>query len=73
MWTWGDADGDGDVDALDIVRIVNSFRGRYGPGMIFEQANLWGCLPDYTIDALDITVDVDAFRGFRFPCAASCP
>ena len=67
-----DIDGDGDVDALDIVRVVDAFKGIFGD-VTFEQVNIWGCTPDGVIDALDITLDVDAFKGFAFPCGITCP
>jgi hypothetical protein len=79
-WKWGDIDGDGDVDALDIVYDVDAFKGRFA-NVTFEQANLWGntvsapCTPDATIDALDIVFAVDAFKGFAYPypCPVVCP
>ena len=71
-WKWGDIDGDGDVDALDIVQLVDAFKGRVG-GVPFEQANIRPCTPDGFIDALDITEDVDAFKGVAFPCGITCP
>lgn len=73
MWRWGDVDGDADIDALDIVRLVDAFKGIYPPGALKDAVDLWRCIPDDGIDALDITLDVDAFRGLSFPCAASCP
>jgi hypothetical protein len=71
-WKWGDIDGDGDVDGLDIVRLVDAFKGIFGD-VTFEQVNIWGCTPDGVINALDITLDVDAFKGFAFPCGITCP
>lgn len=72
-WLWGDADGDLDRDALDIVRGVDAFKGQYSPGMRFEQVNVSGCTPDTTIDGLDIAQLVDAFKGFDYPCSVVCP
>jgi hypothetical protein len=71
-WRWGDIDGDTDVDAIDIAILINTFKGLLG-APAFEQANLWGCTPDSVINALDIAVDVDAWRGFAFPCDITCP
>lgn len=72
-WRWGDVDGDGDVDGLDVSRIVDGFKNIFGGGTTFQQLNLWGCVPDKFIDALDISLDVDAFKGRPYPCALTCP
>lgn len=72
-WRWGDLNGDGSVDAIDVVRVVDAFRGIYGGGATFEQVNHWGCTPDELIDALDITLEIDSFRGLPYPCGVVCP
>jgi len=72
-WKWGDVTGDGIVDGIDIVTIVNAFKGIYGGGTTFEQVNIWPCTPDKLIDGLDIVSDIDAFRGIPFPCTTVCP
>jgi hypothetical protein len=77
-WRWGDVDNDGDADGIDVTGLVNAFRNIPGAPP-FERANLWGkgttpCVPDNSdIDALDIALGVDAFRGFAFPCVVTCP
>jgi hypothetical protein len=71
-WKWGDIDGNGSVNALDIAQLVDAFKARVG-SVPFEQANIWGCAPDKFIDALDITEDVDAFKGLAYPCSVVCP
>jgi hypothetical protein len=71
-WKWGDTDGNGITNALDILGVVDAFKQVAG-AMPFEQVNIWGCTPDGVIDALDITLDVDAFKGFAFPCGITCP
>jgi hypothetical protein len=71
-WKWGDIDGNGIINALDIAQLVDAFKARVG-SVPFEQANIWGCAPDKFIDALDITEDVDAFKGLAFPCGMTCP
>lgn len=53
-------------DALDIVGLVDRFRGvSSAPPTV--SADLYPDVPDQTINALDITVEVDAFRGFDYP------
>jgi len=71
-WKWGDTDGNGIINALDIVGLVDAFKQVAG-ALPFEQVNIWGCTPDGVIDALDIVLDVDAFKGFAFPCGLTCP
>ncbi len=71
-WRWGETDGNGVLNALDISAVVSRFKN--SPGAIpFEQANVWACTPDFNIDALDIVNVVDAFKGFAFSCVISCP
>jgi hypothetical protein len=72
-WKWGDLDHDADADALDIVNVVDGFKGTFAAGMTFEQINVWACKPDEVINALDVSVTVDAFKGFAYPCAMTCP
>lgn len=72
-WNWGDVTGDNNGDALDIVRLVDAFRGIFGGGTTFQQVNHWACTPDKFIDALDIVSGVDAFRGIDYPCIMTCP
>jgi len=71
---WGDVDGNGSVSGLDVTWTVNAFRHLVGPS--FEAANVWGhgstpCTPNDPgdIDALDIVLVVDAFKGFPYACA----
>jgi len=71
-WRWGDVDNNGSVNALDVSNLVNAFKGLYGP-FTFEQMNLYGCVPDDVLNALDITLDVDAVRGLAYPCSVVCP
>ena len=73
---WGEIDGNGILNALDITAVVNRFKN--APGAVpFEQANVWPCAPDgvigAVIDALDIVSAVDAFKGLAFSCAIVCP
>ena len=70
-WKWGDVDGSGIVDARDISKVVDAFKGyALTP---FEAVNIWPCTPDDTIDANDISKVVDAFKGVAFPCGITCP
>ena len=60
------------MDALDIAALVDAFKARVG-AVPFEQANIRPAAPDGVIDALDLTEDVDAFKGIAFPCGITCP
>ena len=52
----GDANGDGIVDALDIVVIVNHIFGATPEEFIFDNADVNG---DGVVDALDIVIIVN--------------
>ena len=39
-WMWGDVNNNGIVNAIDVVNLVNAFKGRFGP-FTFEQLNLF--------------------------------
>jgi len=69
---WGDVDGNGVVNSIDVANEVNAFRGFFGT-LTFEALNLYGCTPDGVINALDITFCVDANKELAFPCAIVCP
>jgi len=71
-WRSGDVDGNGVVSSIDVAVLVAAFKGTFAP-YTFEQLNISGCLPDDTINALDITFAVDANRGIAFPCSVVCP
>ncbi len=57
-------------DAVDITRIMDSFKAKPGAPP-FEAANLSGTCAagvDHVIDAIDIVMVVDAFKGLPYPC-----
>ncbi len=70
-YNWGDVDGDGDTDALDIAAVINVFKQL--PGNVgIPAADLYPCLPDGRINALDIVMDVNAFKLIPYPCDPPC-
>jgi len=77
-WLWGDLDHDNDVDAIDVVLMVDAYKGFFNkPGYAsFEAANLAACptppQPNGIIDAIDVVVVVDAFKGFPYYCSPPC-
>jgi len=70
-WRWGDLDNDGDVDAIDITHVVNKFREVLG-AISTEIADIQPCIPDGIINALDITMEIYAFKGFPYYCSPPC-
>ena len=85
--TWGDivshsySPGDGIVDAIDVVAMVDRFKSTPGapPG---PWCDLYGNRPtqgvNFNIDAFDIVLAVDAFKGFDYPfsgptASGQCP
>ncbi len=64
---WGDTIAPyGLVDAVDIAGGVGRFKGlRESPPV--ERCDLYPSVPDQIVDALDITMIVDAFKGFPYP------
>lgn len=77
---WGDLVGsgsaspDGAVDALDVVGAVSNFKAVPGAPST-PQVDLYPRMPDVLVNALDITLVVDAFKEFAFPFSgpSNCP
>jgi len=70
---WGDlADPFEIVDALDIAGAVNRFKSLPGAPSI-ESCDLYPAVPDQGVNALDITMVVDAYKGFAYPFPLPCP
>jgi hypothetical protein len=69
-WSWGEVDGIGIVNVLDINAVVACAKNQFGIAS-FEQCNVWACTPSSLIDVLDIAVTVDALKGIPF--ARPCP
>jgi len=61
-------------DALDVVGMVSKFKGVPG-APIMARADLYPNTPDQEINALDITLCVDAIKGAAYPFAGpvDCP
>jgi hypothetical protein len=70
-WLWGDVDNDGDVDGIDVTHVVQAFKNM--PGHVpIEAADLYPCIPSGHINALDVTVSEQAFRGLPYYCDPPC-
>lgn len=76
-WAWGDADGNGVVNVLDVAATVDRVKG-VGTATL-EGANVWDCSadsladPDLQVNVLDVAVVVDAVKETPYPCPAICP
>jgi hypothetical protein len=78
-WLWADTDNSGGlVSILDVTLIVDGFRGVYDVASP-QAVDLWGgsptnCRPQGVIDVFDMSLAVDAFRQFPYPCPVEpCP
>ena len=72
-WKWGDADGSGAVNVLDVATAVNAVKTLFSIVTTFEGCNVWNCDVDVGVNVLDIASFVDAVKGTAFPCPAVCP
>lgn len=68
---FADMDDDNDLDAIDIVLVVNGFRGIFA-GTTPERCDVYPCVPNGIVDALDVVVTVDAWRGLPYFCSPPC-
>jgi hypothetical protein len=73
-WKYGDTNGDGIVNAVDIGRTVDCVKGI--PGVVANPVNchgsqVWPCDLEnhYAINAIDISKVVEAVKGLTFGCA----
>jgi hypothetical protein len=78
-WMWADTDNSGGlVSIFDVTLIVDGFRGVYDLASL-QAVDIWGgsptgCAPQGVIDVLDMSLAVDAFRQFPYPCPVDpCP
>ena len=69
---WGDTDGDGSVNVLDVSASVNAVKELWGQAT-FEGCNIWPCDVDAQVNVLDVASVVDVLKGATYPCAAFCP
>lgn len=62
----------GSIDALDVVAAVDRFKSSPGaPPM--PRCDLYPSTPDFLMDALDIVMVIDAYRGRAFPFSTPAP
>ena len=63
--SWTAPNGSADITA-DVVAILDKFSGQPS-APLKSQVDLQPATPDRVIDILDVTVAIDAFRGFGYP------
>jgi len=69
---WGDAAGPiGIVNVLDIVGFVDQLKSLPGSPPV-EACDVYPAVPDQVVNALDITLAVDAFKEFPYPFPLPC-
>ena len=70
-YLWGDVDGNGMVNIVDVSYVVDRVKGLPIP-FPDEATDLYPCIPDTKINVLDISNTVDALKGFPYPCGLPC-
>ena len=71
-WKWGDTNGDGTVNVLDVSSVVAAVKELWAQATL-EGSDLEPCTPNNLVNVLDVAFTVDALKGFVFTCAAVCP
>ena len=70
-YTWGDVDGDTDVDIIDVSYLVNKMKDLFVPFSVAAM-DFAPCDPDGKINVMDLAEDVDALKGLGYPCSFPC-
>ncbi|MDO8631913.1 MAG: hypothetical protein Q7R41_15615 [Phycisphaerales bacterium] len=81
----GDSDNDGDADFNDIAGIVRGYQNRYSPIYTYQSTNIAaspalsgcgdpqaGCIGQTCINFIDISFDVENYKGNGYPCPVPC-
>lgn len=68
---WGDVNGNGTADAVDLQIVVDAVRS-LPVSVPIEAMDLYPCVPDHLINSLDITLVVDAVKSLPFLCSTPC-
>jgi hypothetical protein len=71
-YPFGDVDDSGDVDAADIIAVLDGF-AETDPGVLLGAVDLAPCDPNDFIDLDDILAVLDAYDQGTYPCPAPCP
>jgi hypothetical protein len=71
-WRRGDVDGNGEVSAVDIAHIVDVIAQRIHGDVTVAGANVWDCLLDNSVNALDIVEAVNTLRSAPSLCPSPC-
>jgi hypothetical protein len=68
---WGDVNGDGLTNVVDILIVVDAVKALAIPVPLYA-VDLYPCLPDGLYNALDISKVVDAVKGYAYTCSPPC-
>ena len=68
---WGDVDGNGSADAVDLQIVIDSVKS-LSVSVPIEAMDLYPRVPDNLINSLDLTLVVDAVKSLPFPCSTPC-
>ncbi len=71
MRMWGDVNGDGFTNVLDITIVVDMVKG-IDTGFALESGDLFPCLSDGRLNVFDITASADAIRDVTYFCSPPC-
>ncbi|MDO8631288.1 MAG: VCBS repeat-containing protein [Phycisphaerales bacterium] len=82
----GDSDNDGDADFNDIAGIVSGYKDQYLANHTYQSTNIAaspalggcgdpqaGCIGQTCINFIDISFDVENYKGNGYPCLVPCP
>ncbi len=70
-YLWGDVNGDGAVNTIDISIISDRIKD-LPTGIPDEAMDLSPCIPNDMINVIDLSVVVDVIKDFPYPCGLPC-
>ncbi|MCH7596219.1 MAG: hypothetical protein IID35_06625 [Planctomycetes bacterium] len=72
-WVWGDTNGDGFANSIDITNVINGVKDLYVGETTVEGTNMSPCAIGNRVNVIDLTSSVDAVKEFPFTCPSVCP
>lgn len=62
----------GKVNFRDVGATVDAYKGRFGPSLTLDAADLLGCVPNRDANFIDIGGAVNAFKSIAIQCESPC-